>query len=178
VSKPTTSSGSATEPAAHWSDRPDSNRRAQAAVHVTGRGRTCDASRFRRALYRLSYGHASSGTSRASPSISPLGGRSTQQAGAFPVGHGSRPLSRPTEAGTVLSMPLAYPSTLDHRPPIAHIRNGRRPTWRSFGAGSSHYGRKLAGKSTRLLSASIFQRAALRSFSLRRGLNWIWNVSR
>lgn len=55
---------------------------------MTGRGRTCDASRFRRALYRLSYGHASSGTSRASPSISPLGGRSTQQAGAFPAGHG------------------------------------------------------------------------------------------
>jgi hypothetical protein len=54
------------------------------------------------------------------------------------VGHGSRPLSRPTEAGTMLSMPLAYPSTLDRRPPMAHIRNGRRPTWRSFGARSSH----------------------------------------
>jgi hypothetical protein len=30
---------------------------AQSVVHVTGRGRTCVASRFRRALYRLSYGH-------------------------------------------------------------------------------------------------------------------------
>jgi len=34
-------------------------------------------------------------------------------------------------------MPLAYPSTLDHRPLVAHVRGGRRPTWRSFGARSS-----------------------------------------
>jgi hypothetical protein len=31
---------------------------------VTGRGRTCDAPRFKRALYRLSYGHVKNGRSR------------------------------------------------------------------------------------------------------------------
>src|SRR6266540_3756833 len=38
---------------------------------------------------------------------------------------------------TMFSMPLAYPSTLDHRPLVAHVRSRRRPTWRSFGARTS-----------------------------------------
>jgi hypothetical protein len=38
---------------------------------------------------------------------------------------------------TMFSMPLAYSSTLDQRQPVAHIRDGRRPTWRSLGARTS-----------------------------------------
>jgi hypothetical protein len=37
----------------------------------------------------------------------------------------------------MFSMPLAYSSTLDQRQPVAHIRDGRRPTWRSLGARTS-----------------------------------------
>ena len=45
--------------------------------------------------------------------------------------------SRRVNDRTRFSMPLAYPSTLDRRPPVAHVRDGRRPTWRSFGARAS-----------------------------------------
>jgi hypothetical protein len=127
---------------------------------VAGRNRTCAAPRFRRALYPLSYGHTSGrgwsrtsdlllvrqalgraellalelrdkgsnlglhgqsvascllddpGTNRVSPSV--LGGRSTQ-----------RGFER-----ALFSMPLAYPSTLDHG--RGDLRT--RPTWRGFGA--------------------------------------------
>ena len=227
----------------------------QGREHVTGRDRTCDASRFRRALYRLSHGHASPeersrtgrlllirearfspssgpggsrtlepplhlpqlplrrgcfaelsairptdpgrgveprsprsergvlpvrrsqsgpalrhsmrppeharpvagggppGRGRASPSISPSG-RSTQQASASPRSR-SIPMSRPRRSRTMLSMPLAYSSTLDHRPPVAHIRGGRRPTWRSFGARASRTVRKSPGKSTGVCQRSF-----------------------
>lgn len=55
---------------------------------VTGRDRTCDAPRFRRALYLLSYGHAFTAT----------------------------PFScTPGSYRTSLSEPLAHPSTLDRR---------------------------------------------------------------
>jgi hypothetical protein len=42
---------------------------------VTGRGRTCDASRFRRALYRLSYGHAKVGGAGVEPAASSVSER-------------------------------------------------------------------------------------------------------
>ena len=44
---------------------------------------------------------------------------------------------------TMLSMPLAYPSTLDRRSPI---REDRRPTWRSFGARASTVCEKAQAK--------------------------------
>jgi hypothetical protein len=68
----------------------------------------------------------------ASPSIPRTGDRRSRRA---PVAGDCRVfMSRPAVRRTMLSMPLAYPSTLDHRPPIAQIRNGRRPTWRGVGA--------------------------------------------
>jgi hypothetical protein len=67
---------------------------AQSVVHVTGRGRTCDASRFGRALYRLSYGHAKSWL-RLSVHLPSVEDRRSRR--MPPHGPWSRPLSRPTE---------------------------------------------------------------------------------
>jgi hypothetical protein len=52
-------------------------------------------------------------------------------------------MSRPAEARTMFFKPLAYPSTLDHRQPVA-LADGRRPTWRSFGARATVVGEKIA----------------------------------
>ncbi len=115
---------------------------ADATGYVTGRGRTCDASRFRRALYRLSYGHAKApgqGVEPRSPRSergvlpvrrsrnvariwgaaplrpSPDRGRSTQQAGASRRAR-SRPLSRPPEAERcfLCHSPTLRPWITDH----------------------------------------------------------------
>lgn len=97
---------------------------------VTGRGRTCDAPRFKRALYRLSYGHVN-GRSRARtgglllirealcqlsypPSTSlvcpaSLDGSSTHMRS---LGHASLAYLD-VVSPTNLFTPLAYPSTLD-----------------------------------------------------------------
>jgi hypothetical protein len=64
---------------------------------------------------------------------------------------------------TRFSMPLAYPSTLDRRP-VAHVRDGRRPTWRGVGArASARRGKKCRLKHT-LISSVLFQRNAQRVF--------------
>jgi hypothetical protein len=55
---------------------------------------------------------------------------------------------------TMLSVPLAYPSTLDRRGAIAQLRI-RRPTWRSFGARRSSVGRKSAAKAN-CYSTAVF----------------------
>jgi hypothetical protein len=70
----------------------------------------------------------------ASPSIL-RAGRSTQQ--AAPAGWLCRVLCLADRSRAMLSMPLAYPSTLDRRPQIVHVRCGRRPTWRDVGARAS-----------------------------------------
>ena len=86
-------------------------------------------------------GHAR-GRSRASPSIPRADGRSTQQASATCRAMVASSVSS-ARSRTMFSMPLAYPSTLDHRPPVAHIHSDRRPTWRGFGARAS---RAVVGK--------------------------------
>src|ERR671915_2333590 len=75
------------------------------------------------------------GRSRASPSISRL--EEIDAAGERHLSGRSRVLCVVARRRTMFSMPLAYPSALDHRPLVAHIRNGRRPTWRGFGARAS-----------------------------------------
>ena len=114
---------------------------------MTGRGRTCDAPRFKRALYRLSYGHAKNRPSRARTDglllirealstelsavdlaclSSPRPGNSTH---TRPLGDAlSHHVSGRWPCRQRLSMPLAYPSTLDRRP------GTQRPTWRGVGA--------------------------------------------
>jgi len=82
---------------------------------------------------------------------SPIG-RSTQQA-APSSGDGRVFMSRPVVRRTMLSMPLAYPSTLDRRPRIAQIRNGRRPTWRGVGARAQEV-LSEKGRQKRTLNAS------------------------
>jgi hypothetical protein len=52
---------------------------------------------------------------------------------------------------TMFSMPLAYSSTLDRRPPVAHTCDGFRPTWRSFGARAS----RVVLKNSRLKQVAI-----------------------
>ena len=94
---------------------------------VTGRGRTCDAPRFKRALYRLSYGHVNGRSADAQHAcLSSPGSEARRTCGrSGRLGHVVRSLA---VSPTMLSMPLAYPSTLDRRP------GGRRPTWRDVGA--------------------------------------------
>ena len=76
---------------------------------MTGRGRTCDAPLFKRALYRLSYGHVDRGIGL---SVQPLGRGSTHRR-PFWTRFGSR-IGSLASSPTMLSMHLAYPSTLDH----------------------------------------------------------------
>ncbi len=121
-------------------------------VQLRARGRTVSSYRYAEHARPVA-GGGPPGRGRASPSISPSG-RSTQQASASPRSR-SIPMSRPRRSRTMLSMPLAYSSTLDHRPPVAHIRGGRRPTWRSFGARASRTVRKSPGKSTGVCQRSF-----------------------
>jgi hypothetical protein len=121
---------------------------------VAGRDRTCGAPRFRRALYRLSYGHSmlscelhalqlrdkesnlglhvqsvasflldDPGTDVSGPAEPvlrpPPGARSTQQRRAR---RAMKRLVSLDRSRTMFSKPLAYPSTLDRRPPDAHSR--------------------------------------------------------
>jgi hypothetical protein len=55
-------------------------------------------------------------------------------------------------SSALLSMPLAYPSTLDRRSP----RSGLRPTWRGFGARASRTGRKIRRQKLTLLPSVFF----------------------
>jgi hypothetical protein len=102
---------------------------------VTGRGRTCDAPRFKRALYRLSYGHVN-GRSRArtgglllirealcqlsyppstsrSTHVCPTPTRELDAHAAYWERASVTSYSVVRSLPTILSMPLAYPSTLD-----------------------------------------------------------------
>jgi hypothetical protein len=63
-----------------------------------------------------------------------------------------------------VSMPLAYPSTLDLRSPAAHIRGGRSPTWRSFGA-------RTSSASWKIRRLKLTLPASVHSSALRRGLS-------
>ena len=112
-----------------------------------GRGRTCDAPRFKRALYRPSYGHVKS--------VQP------------PVG-----MESSASSPTMLSTPLAYPSTLDRR------LGARRPPWRGVGArllARCHC--KLACESHTYIHTRNYSATSSRTFSLRRGLKWDENFS-
>src|SRR3954454_5522281 len=64
----------------------------------------------------------------------------------------------------MFSMPLAYPSTLDRRLPVAHVRGGRRPTWRGFGARASAVLLEKSRLKRTLIASVYFQRAASRVF--------------
>ena len=116
---------------------------------MTGRGRTCDAPRFKRALYRLSYGHVN-GRSRNRAGRSSSARRSANWAVRWRGSRSPRVCPAPwsgarrtcgplwarfrscigslVSSPTMLSMPLAYPSTLDHR------LGARCPTRRGVGA--------------------------------------------
>jgi hypothetical protein len=115
---------------------------------VTGRGRTCDAPRFKRALYlaelRSREEWAEPGSNRRPPphqrgalptelSAVDVACLSSPRRGARRT-RGRRDTLRSSRIGTLavspknLSMPLAYPSTLDRRP------GAQRPTWRGVGA--------------------------------------------
>jgi hypothetical protein len=72
---------------------------------------------------------------RASPSISTGGDRRSRR---DPLGEHRVLMSRPARSRTMLSMPLACPSTLDQRLPATHDRSSCRPTWRGFGARASN----------------------------------------
>jgi hypothetical protein len=85
---------------------------------VTGRGRTCDAPRFKRALYRLSYGHGDGRHSPAPLRPSPWSGRSTHRRVLRSGPVGSHVCNVRGVLRTMMSKPLAYSSTLDHR----HVR--------------------------------------------------------
>ena len=87
-------------------------------------------------------------------------GRSTQQASVL----ASSFLSRRPKGPAMFSMPLAYPSTLDRRPLAAHLRSGRRPTWRSFGARASFAVLENRRLKHTLIASVHFQRTALRVF--------------
>src|SRR5262249_30519277 len=65
-----------------------------------------------------------------------ISSRGARQNAAPPSNSRAREIEQaPAPSGkTMLSMPLAYPSTLDRRSPT---RGDRRPTWRSFGARAS-----------------------------------------
>jgi hypothetical protein len=65
-------------------------------------------------------------------------------------------------------MPLAYPSALDRRPPVAQIRGGRRPTWRGFGARAS-YARLKKRRLKQTLMASFYFSAGAEGLSLSGG---------
>ena len=90
------------------------------------------------------------------------GGRSTQQArprAAMVASYDSLGRGR-----TMFSKPLAYPSTLDRRPPAAHRASGWRPTWRSFGARASHVDRKNSRLKQTLIASVLSQRTTPRVF--------------
>jgi hypothetical protein len=170
-----------------------------AVVRASGRGwdRTSSLLCVRQALSRLSYSpvqcrsgardRTSISTFRAwrpasldDPGVSgcnrlsvhpPTGDRRSRRAPE--AGDGRVVMSRPAGRRTMLSMPLAYPSTLDHRPPIAQIRNGRRPTWRSFGARARQLRKEKCRLKQTLIASVHFQQTTPRSFSLRRGLDSI-----
>jgi hypothetical protein len=117
---------------------------------VTGRGRTCDAPRFKRALYRLSYGHvnewAEPGSNRRPP---------PHQRGALPT-----ELPAVAQRSRVCPAPIkeldAHPDRAGARSRIGSlVRRQRRcqchsptlrpwiaglgrPTWRGVGARCSH----------------------------------------
>jgi hypothetical protein len=65
---------------------------------------------------------------------------------------------------TMFSKPLAYPSTLDQRPPLAHVRECRRPTWRSFGARFPDLRSSNRTLKPTLISSAVFYAEAPRSF--------------
>jgi hypothetical protein len=119
---------------------------------VTGRGRTCAAPRFKRALYRLSYGHVN-GRSRARTGGLILIREALCQL-SYPPSTPPRSRARPAPAGeldahaaaldtalvtyrtlvvlpTNLSTPLAYPSTLDRRRAASYVEGCWSPmlTW-------------------------------------------------
>ncbi|MDX6389519.1 MAG: hypothetical protein QOJ73_582 [Streptosporangiaceae bacterium] len=103
---------------------------------VTGRGRTCDAPRFKRALYRLSYGHVNWRSRTRTGGLLlirealcqlsyPPARREPRVPVQLPVGSSTHTRLFWTRPGhvlvvrsspTMLFMPLAYPSTLDRRP--------------------------------------------------------------
>jgi hypothetical protein len=100
--------------------------------------------------------------------------RVTSERGVLPLDDPGMSLTyvSPDSCRTMLSMPLAYPSTLDRRSRRARRRQ-RRPTWRSFGARILAIGGKLAGESRRVFASAISCASAEESFSLRRGLDSI-----
>ena len=159
---------------------------------MTGRGRTCDAPRFKRALYlaelRSREEWAEPGSNRRPP---------PHQRGALPTAlsavdvaclsnprrgarrtRGRWDTLRSSRIGTLavsptnLSMPLAYPSTLDRRP------GAQRPTWRGVGApvlASCHC--ELACESNTYIHTRNTAPHRRGPFSLKRGLKYESNVS-
>ena len=82
---------------------------------MTGRGRTCDAPRFKRALYRLSYGHEGR---EGRVSVQLPSGSSTHMRPFFDALRVTCS-DRQSDQPAMLSTPLAYPSTLNRRPGAA-----------------------------------------------------------
>jgi len=131
---------------------------------VTGRSRTCDASRFRRVL-RLD----DPGTRGRPLHPRPLRGR--RCSGGPILGGRSRPLSRPPRKPNDVVQATRLP--FDPGSPTAGcaIRDGRRPTWRSFGARASRTSPKIGRQKPELNTSIHFFSVREESFSLRRGLD-------
>ena len=68
--------------------------------------------------------------------------------------------------------PLANPSALDRRPPVA-LPSGRRPTWRGFGARSSRGWQKKGKLKQTLVFLRYFQRRAPRIFLSQAGPRFV-----
>ena len=169
---------------------------------MAGRDRTCGAPRFRRALYRLSYGHMlcerrwGNLPVPQSPSTGPLRGQALRSPLATPdARYGPRSASasavlpslpwatrrRPnlcaspsiSQVREIDAVARSEPGFPSHSPTLRPWIAYRRPTWRGFGARCLVRSWKIAGKSTRLFTSAISSAERRGSFSLRRGLDSI-----
>jgi len=85
----------------------------------------------------------------------------------------STSLSRPAIGRAMFSKPLAYPSTLDRLPPLAHSA-GSRPSWRGFGARAHAPALKIRTlKRTPISSVAFPARLALEAFLSQAGPRFV-----
>jgi hypothetical protein len=131
---------------------------------VTGRSRTCDASRFRRVL-RLD----DPGTRGRPLHPRPLRGR--RCSGGPILGGRSRPLSRPPRKPNDVVQATRLPFDPGSSTAGCAVRCDRRPTWRGFGARVSRTSPKIRRRKQTLNTDAHFVLSAEESFSLRRGLD-------
>ena len=155
-----------------------------------GWSRTSGLFRIREVLFRLSYRRGSSGrTGKAGTAslngiasdasmvpgqgLEPRPPRSERD--VLPLddpGPMCVPMARPDECRTMFFKPLANPSALDRRPPVA-LPGCRRPTWRSFGARSPCGRWEMRTLKHALIFLRTFQRRAPRIFLSQAGPRFV-----